>query len=91
MKNIKDLFEELKQSVDLFKWYEGESSYYTLEKISGIVEEILQLDPDEKVRKSVITLEKEVYRYTPPMSYCERMCRAASEAWRNPLTSHVIY
>lgn len=91
MKTIEDLFEELKQSVDLFKYYEGESSYYTLEKISGIVEEILRMDPESKLRKKVINMEKEVYRYTPPMSYCERICRAASAAWHNPMSSHVIY
>lgn len=91
MKKINELMDELKQSVDLFKWYEGESSYYTKERVSNIVEEILQLDPDEKVRKFVITLEKSVYEYTKPMNYLERKCRAASAAWRNPLTSHVIY
>ena len=91
MNQINSLMEELKKSIDLFKWYEGGSSYYTLERISGLVEEILQLNPDNKIRKRVLSMEKEVYKYTPPMSDLERECRAASEAWRNPKSSHVNY
>lgn len=91
MNQINSLMEELKKSIDLFKWYECRSSYYTLERISRLVEEILQLDPGDKIRKRVVSMEKEVYKYTPPMSNLERECRAASSAWRNPMSSHVIY
>lgn len=91
MKQINKLMKELKKSIDLFKWFEGESSYYTKERISRLVKEILQLDPEDKIKKKVVAMEKEVYKYTPPMSDLERECRSASDAWRNPLSSHVIY
>lgn len=91
MNTIKELMEELKKSEDLFKWYEGQSSYYTLERISSLVNEILQQEPEPKIRKRVINIEKACYKYMPPMTTLELNCRAASAAWRDPRSSHVNY
>lgn len=91
MSNIESLIKELAKSIDLYKWSEMQSSYYTLDRISNLVKEILQQNPDQKIRKKVMKMEKEAYAYYPPMTKLEAECRAASSAWRNPLSSHVIY
>lgn len=90
MKTIADLMFELTQAVDLYKFYEMQSSFYTLERVDELCEEIERLSTEKKVLKRVSSLRKEAHAYYPEPSALELSCAAASRAMMNPHVSKVI-
>lgn len=90
MKTITDLMCELAQAVDLYKFYERQSSYYTLERVDELCGEIESLSTEKKVLKRIRSLRKEAHAYYPAPSVLEITCAVASRAMRNPNISRVI-
>lgn len=90
MKTITDLMVELAQTVDLYKFFEMQSSYYTLEKVDELCEEIESLSTEKKVLKKVNSLRNEAHAYYPAPSALELECTLASRAMQDPNISRVI-
>ena len=53
MKTIADLMFELTKAVDLYKFYEMQSSFYTLERVDDLCEEIEEISTEKKILRKV--------------------------------------
>lgn len=90
MKTIADLMTELAKSVELYKFYERQSSYYTLERVDELCEEIKRLSHEKRIIHKVNKLRKDAYAYSPSPSELELSCMAASRVMRDPDSSKIL-
>ena len=89
METVSILMAKLAEAVDMYKFYDKNSSYYTLDLIEELADEIEENTHEKKVLNKVKNLKREAYNFWP-MSDLERRCVAASNAMRNPKVSRVI-
>lgn len=90
MKTIADLMFELTQAVDLYKFFEMQSSYYTLERVDTLCKKIEEISTEKKILNKANKLRKEAYAYYPAPSELALECELASRAISNPNISKVI-
>ena len=89
METVSILMAKLVEAVDMYKFYDKNSNYYTMELIEELAAEIEENTHEKKVLKKVKNLKHEAYNYWP-MSELESRCMCASNAMRNPIVSRVI-
>ena len=62
---VKDLYESFKNAVEMYKWFQCESSYYTLERIELIYNELNSFQLTNKQRSRIKSLYKTAKAYIP--------------------------